>query len=116
LEKDGKLDGLADSIRASRLNSRTTLCISLMASLLYRSALWLFDEKKKELDFQGIYRLATDGKLQLLNRELSRPNGLRFSPDEKTLYVANSDPKKKTLDGLRFALNGTLVEDACFST
>ncbi len=45
----------------------------------------------KELDFQGVYRLATDGSLTLLVDDLSRPNGIAFSPDQSILYVANSD-------------------------
>lgn len=45
----------------------------------------------KELDFNGVYKLAVDGKLTLLVDDLTRPNGVALSPDEKTLYVANSD-------------------------
>jgi gluconolactonase len=41
-----------------------------------------------------VYRLGTDGTLTLLTDELNAPNGLAFSPDEKTLYVAQSDPEK----------------------
>jgi gluconolactonase len=52
------------------------------------------DDPTKELDFQGVYRLGTDGKLTLLTKEVTRPNGIAFSPDEKTLYVASSDPDK----------------------
>lgn len=50
------------------------------------------DDPAKELDFQGVYRLSKDGKITLLTKEMTRPNGIAFSPDEKTLYVANSDP------------------------
>ena len=50
------------------------------------------DSPDKELDFQGVYRLSSDGEVTLLTDELSRPNGLAFSPDEQTLYVSNSDP------------------------
>ena len=46
----------------------------------------------KELDFQGVYRLAADGSVTLLIDDLSRPNGIAFSPDQSILYVANSDP------------------------
>ena len=53
-----------------------------------------------ELDFCGVYRLSKDGKLTLLTKEMTRPNGIAFSPDEKTLYVANSDPDKADLDGV----------------
>jgi gluconolactonase len=48
------------------------------------------DDPKKELDFQGVYRVAPDGTVTLLTKELDRPNGIALSPDEKTLYVANS--------------------------
>ena len=48
--------------------------------------------EEKELDFQGVYRLAASGSLTLLTDELSRPNGIAFSPDQSILYVANSDP------------------------
>jgi gluconolactonase len=52
------------------------------------------DSPLKELPFNGVYRLGADGKLTLLDDSLSFPNGLGLSPDERTLYVANSDPKQ----------------------
>jgi gluconolactonase len=52
------------------------------------------DDPLKELSFQGVYKYTPSGELYLLTKELSRPNGIALSPDEKTLYVANSDPKK----------------------
>ena len=48
----------------------------------------------KELDFQGVYKVEKTGKITLMTKELSRPNGIAFSPDFKKLYVANSDPEK----------------------
>ncbi|MCR9245424.1 MAG: SMP-30/gluconolactonase/LRE family protein [bacterium] len=51
-------------------------------------------DPEKEIDFQGIYRVTPDGEVTLLSRAMSRPNGIAFSPDEKTLYVANSDPER----------------------
>jgi hypothetical protein len=48
----------------------------------------------KETPFNGVYRLGTGGEVMLLTDELSRPNGIALSPDEKTLYVANSDPER----------------------
>jgi gluconolactonase len=54
------------------------------------------DDPGKELPFQGVYKVKTDGSVILLVDSLTRPNGIGFSPDEKTLYVANSDgPKAK---------------------
>lgn len=46
----------------------------------------------KDLAFNGIWRLTPDLQLQLLDHSLSKPNGLAFSPDQRWLYVANSDP------------------------
>lgn len=51
------------------------------------------DDPEKELSHQGVYRLSEDGELTLLTTEFTRPNGITFSPDEKKLYVANSDPE-----------------------
>jgi gluconolactonase len=52
------------------------------------------DDPLKEIPFQGVYKLKKDGGLVLLTDTLTRPNGLAFSPDEKTLIIANSDPAK----------------------
>jgi len=51
----------------------------------------------KELDFQGVYKLSKGGELTLLTKEMTRPNGIALSPDEKTLYVANSDGPPRTV-------------------
>ncbi len=53
------------------------------------------EDPAKEIGFQGVYRLrASNGRVDLLTPDLSRPNGIAFSPDEKILYVSNSDPKR----------------------
>ncbi len=54
----------------------------------------LEDSSRTELGFYGVYRYKPDGTLTLLTDELSRPNGIALSPDERTLYVANSDPER----------------------
>lgn len=50
------------------------------------------DDPDKELPYNGVFRVAADGSVELLDDGLTRPNGIAFSPDESTLYVANSDP------------------------
>ena len=52
------------------------------------------DDPAKELKFNGVFRYA-GGKLTVVVKDLTRPNGLAFSPDEKTFYVSNSDEKHK---------------------
>jgi gluconolactonase len=115
LEKDGKLTVLADRYEGKRLNSPNDAVYRSDGSLYFTDPPYgLFDEKAKELDFQGIYRLPPNGKLQLLNKELTRPNGLAFSPDEKTLYVGNSDPDKKIWMAYDVAQDGSLSNGRVF--
>ena len=86
--------------------------------LLHRPALRpaeaLDDDPAKELDFNGVYRLAKDGKVTLLTKEMTCPNGIALSPDEKTLYVANSDPKKAIWKAFPVKDDGTLGEGKVF--
>ncbi|MCY7350470.1 MAG: SMP-30/gluconolactonase/LRE family protein [Cytophagaceae bacterium] len=49
------------------------------------------DDSTREIQQFGVYRIATDGKVTQIVSDLKRPNGLAFSPDEKTLYVNQSD-------------------------
>ena len=49
------------------------------------------DDPGKEIPYQGVYKVKQDGTVILLVDSLTRPNGIGLSPDEKTLYVANSD-------------------------
>ena len=51
------------------------------------------EDPEKEISFQGVYRYDPSDDLHIMDAELSRPNGIAFSPDEKILYVANSDPE-----------------------
>ncbi len=54
------------------------------------------DDSSKQIPFQGVYKVKPNGAIILLVDSLTRPNGIALSPDEKTLYVANSDgPKAK---------------------
>lgn len=54
------------------------------------------EDSSKQIPFQGVYKVKPDGAVVLLVDSLTRPNGIGLSPDEKTLYVANSDgPRAK---------------------
>jgi|TARA_Y100000310_G_scaffold232707_1_gene235563 gluconolactonase len=67
------------------------------------------NDPERELDIQGVYRLATDGSLSLLVGDLSRPNGIAFSPDENTLYVANSDGNQPVIMAYDVESDGSLT-------
>jgi gluconolactonase len=69
-----------------------------------------WDDPGRELDWCGVYRLGADGKLTLLTKEMTRPNGIAFSPDFKTLYVAQSDPAAAIVKKFPVKEDGTLGE------
>jgi gluconolactonase len=105
LEKDGKtVKVLVEKYEGKRFNSPNDLCYHSNGDLYFTDppyGLMKKDTKPggeefpgRELDFCGVYRLGKDGKLTLLTKELTKPNGIAFSPDEKTLYIAVSDPDK----------------------
>ena len=56
----------------------------------------------------GVYRVSADGTTTLLTGDLTRPNGLAFSPDEKTLYVAQSDPDSAVILAYPVQPDGTI--------
>lgn len=72
------------------------------------------DDPAKELDFQGVFKVDKTGKIVLLTKELSRPNGLAFSPDYKKLYVSNSDPDKAIWMVYDVDENGLLKNEKLF--
>jgi gluconolactonase len=96
LEKDGKFTPLVEKYEGKRLNSPNDLVYKSNGDLYFTDPPYGLPgnvkDPAKELDFQGVYRITPKGELTLLNAVITRPNGIAFSPDEKTLYVANSDP------------------------
>jgi gluconolactonase len=117
LERTGALTILADRFDGKRLNSPNDLVYKSDGSLYFTDPAFglpkFADDPRKELAFTGVFRLA-DGKLQLLSTDLSGPNGLAFSPDEKYLYVGNWDDRKKVV--MRYDVNddGTLSRGTIF--
>lgn len=69
----------------------------------------------KELPHNGVYRLDPDGEVTLLEGSMSFPNGIILSPDERTLYVANSDPERAVI--MAFALDeaGAIASERVFA-
>lgn len=103
---------LVDNYQGKRLNSPNDAVFKSGGDLYFTDppyglpARW--DDPRRELDFCGVYRLTKDGTLTLLSTELARPNGIGFSPDEKTLYVAQSDPQAAIWKAFDVKQDGTL--------
>ena len=92
-EKDGKVITLADRYEGKRFNSPNDLVVKSDGSIYFTDPSYGVSKEQEELGFYGVYRLAPDGKLTLLVKDLVLPNGIAFSPDEQKLYVNNSEAR-----------------------
>ncbi len=117
LEKDGTETVLADKFEGKRLNSPNDLVYRSDGTLFFTDPPFglpkFFDDKRKELNFSGVYSIYK-GKLQLLTKEFTGPNGIAFSPDEKYLYVGNWDEKKKSVYRYEVNADGTIKNGTLF--
>ena len=96
-EHDGRLTVLADRFEGKRLNSPNDIVCASDGSIWFTDppfgilGWWEGEPAEPELPFQGVYRIdPASGELQCVLRDLAGPNGLAFSPDERTLYVVES--------------------------
>jgi gluconolactonase len=119
LERDGGKRTLVDNYQGKRLNSPNDLCYRSNGDLYFTDPPYGLpkgvQDPRRELDFCGVYRLSKDGSLTLLTRELGFPNGVAFSPDEKTLYVSQSDPKRAIWMAYPVKPDGTLGAGRLFA-
>ncbi len=91
-EKDGTQTILADSYAGKRLNSPNDLVYRSDGTLFFTDPPFgfpkAFEDARKQLPFSGVFSISK-GKLQLVSKDFTGPNGIAFSPDEKYLYVGN---------------------------
>jgi gluconolactonase len=91
-EADGTLTVLAERYENKRLNSPNDAVVRSDGAIYFTDPPYGVKPDARELDFQGVYRISADGKeLALLVRDFIKPNGLAFTPDEKTLYVNDTE-------------------------
>jgi gluconolactonase len=67
-----------------------------------------------EIKFNGVYRMGKDGKVTAIEKELYRPNGVALSPDEKTLYVTQSEPTKAIIMAYSLDAGGNVTGKKLF--
>jgi gluconolactonase len=87
---------LADRYEGKRFNSPNDAVFRSNGDLYFTDPAYgmekQWEDPKREIPFAGVYRRTASGEVTLLTKDMTRPNGLAFSPDEKRLYVAQSDP------------------------
>jgi len=95
-EPDGSLTILAARFETRRLSSPNDVVVSKDGAIYFTDPPYGLtnQSRDKQLPFNGVFKVEPDGTgLTLLLDDLERPNGLAFSPDQKTLYVADAAPK-----------------------
>lgn len=109
---------LAEFHQYRRLNSPNDLCFDRNGNLYFTDPPYGLEkgmgDPKKELAFQGVYLRRRSGEVELVTRAIQAPNGIALSPDQRTLYVAQSDPKAATITAFPVKSDGTLEAGRVF--
>ena len=113
-----KFDTLAATWNGKRFNSPNDLCQSKNGTIYFTDPPYGLPQQARdtlrEIPFFGVYRLNPDGTVLVIDSTLTRPNGIILSPDEKTLYVANSDPKRAVWFRYRVNADGSVDQRRLF--
>src|SRR5258708_29397 len=105
---------VADNYQGKKFNSPNDLVFDKQGNLFFTDPpyglLKNVNDSSKQIPFQGVYKVKPDGTVILLVDSLTRPNGIALSPDQQTLYVANSD--KPVAKWYSFHIAGDSLTDA----
>jgi gluconolactonase len=103
---------IADRYDGKRFNSPNDLVFKRNGDLYFTDPAYgmekQWEDPKREMDYAGVFRVTPDGKVTLLTKDMTRPNGLAFSPDEQILYIAQSDEKAALWRAFQVKPDGTL--------
>jgi gluconolactonase len=89
---------VADKFDGKRFNSPNDVAVRSNGDMFFTDPPYGLPKQEndstREISFQGVYKVSAAGVVSVLVDSLTRPNGVVFTPDEKTFIVANSDPGK----------------------
>jgi len=91
VERGGEVEGLAERYEGKRLNSPNDVVVRSDGRIFFTDPPYGIREEQRELPYNGVFTIAAGGELRLLLDDFDRPNGLAFSPDENTLYIADTN-------------------------
>lgn len=117
-EENGIQTYLAAHYKGKRLNSPNDLVIHPNGTIYFTDPPYglpgRFEDPNREIDWCGVYSLSKEGQVALISKDIARPNGIALSPDEKTLYVGQSDGKAPTLTAFDVQEDGTATNPRVF--
>lgn len=90
VDSSGTVTVLADKYGGKRLNSPNDCVMRSDGTLFFTDPSNRTNKENEELGFSGVFAISPDGKMTLLLKDFTFPNGIALSPDEKTLYVADT--------------------------
>ncbi|QJW88916.1 SMP-30/gluconolactonase/LRE family protein [Spirosoma taeanense] len=112
LDGSGGKKTLADNYRGKRFNSPNDVIAHSSGNYYFTDPPYGMPKREndptRETEGFGVYRIAPNGGVTLVVGDLTRPNGLALSPDEKTLYVAQSDPAQPVIMAYALQADGSL--------
>ncbi len=112
-EADGTETPLATQYGGKRLNSPNDLVVKSDGRIYFTDPPYGISSSEEELGFYGVYRVTSDPQApELLVKDLRRPNGIAFSPDESRLYVADTDDARVMVFDVK--ADGTLANERVF--
>lgn len=118
VEKDGSQTSLADKFEGKRFNSPNDLVVRSNGDFYFTDPPYglegLNKSPIKELPYNGVYRVTANGEVSLVVKDLTFPNGIALSPDEKTLYVAVSDSQKPHVMAYDVQADGSVANGRVF--
>jgi gluconolactonase len=116
LADDGKhFETIVDRCEGRRFNSPNDLCYDRAGNLYFTDPPYgLADDTPPEIPFCGVYRLGTDGTLTVITREMTRPNGIALSPDERTLYVGSTHGPQPVVLAFALQADGSVAGQRVF--
>jgi gluconolactonase len=106
-EADGTVRTLAERFEGKRFNSPNDVAVDRRGRIYFSDPCYGGTEPR-ELDFEGVFRIDTDGSVHRLETTARKPNGLVISPDGKTLYVSDSGQTRQVLLALDLDENGNV--------
>jgi gluconolactonase len=116
--EDGHFVPLVERFDGKRFNSPNDLVFGPDGALYFTDPPYgltkTFEDPGREIGWNGVYRLAPDGRVSVLVKDLKAPNGIGLAPDGRTLYVGQSDGERPVVMAYDLAKDGTVTNGRVF--